>query len=70
MSFVKLLTRLKVTFSFLFDCRKAFHPEYPTILDTITATDPVILNCLIDMKGIESILVIKVSALIGDGGVS
>lgn len=34
------------------------------MLDAITATDPVVLNCLIDMRGIESILIIKVSALI------
>lgn len=64
MSSVNLLTCFKAPFSFFFDCRKAFHPEYPTMLDTITATDPVILNCLIDMRGIESILIIKVSALI------
>lgn len=31
------------------------------MLDVITATSPVILNCLIDMRGIESILIIKVS---------
>lgn len=40
------------------------------MLDTITATDPVILNCLIDMRGIESILIIKVSALIPSQDVS
>ncbi|XP_068436036.1 structural maintenance of chromosomes protein 6 [Clinocottus analis] len=39
--------------------RKAHHPEYPSVLDIITATSPVIINCLVDMRGIESILIIK-----------
>nr|XP_020463607.1 structural maintenance of chromosomes protein 6-like isoform X2 [Monopterus albus] len=39
--------------------RKACHPEYPSVLDIITATSPVIINCLIDMRGIESVLIIK-----------
>ncbi|XP_063356281.1 structural maintenance of chromosomes protein 6 isoform X2 [Pelmatolapia mariae] len=39
--------------------RKAYHPEYPSVMDIITATSPVIINCLIDMRGIESILIIK-----------
>ncbi|XP_045918494.1 structural maintenance of chromosomes protein 6 [Micropterus dolomieu] len=39
--------------------RKAYHPEYPSVLDIITASSPVIINCLIDMRGIESILIIK-----------
>ncbi|RVE57610.1 hypothetical protein OJAV_G00218000 [Oryzias javanicus] len=39
--------------------RKARHPEFRSVLDVITATSPVILNCLIDMRGIESILIIK-----------
>uniref|UniRef100_A0A3B5B604 Structural maintenance of chromosomes protein 6-like n=1 Tax=Stegastes partitus TaxID=144197 RepID=A0A3B5B604_9TELE len=38
---------------------KAYHPEYPSVPDVITATSPVIVNCLIDMRGIESILIIK-----------
>uniref|UniRef100_A0A7N5ZWI1 Structural maintenance of chromosomes protein 6 n=1 Tax=Anabas testudineus TaxID=64144 RepID=A0A7N5ZWI1_ANATE len=41
--------------------RKACHPEYPSLLDIITATSPVIINCLIDMRGIESVLIIKVN---------
>ncbi|XP_008289482.1 structural maintenance of chromosomes protein 6 [Stegastes partitus] len=41
------------------DGRKAYHPEYPSVPDVITATSPVIVNCLIDMRGIESILIIK-----------
>lgn len=39
--------------------RKAYHAEYPSVLDMISATSPSILNCLIDMRGIESILIIK-----------
>ncbi|XP_037602346.1 structural maintenance of chromosomes protein 6 [Sebastes umbrosus] len=39
--------------------RKAHHPEYPSVLDIITASSPSIINCLIDMRGIESILIIK-----------
>ncbi|XP_007561866.1 structural maintenance of chromosomes protein 6 [Poecilia formosa] len=39
--------------------RKACHPDYPTVLDTITSATPVIVNCLIDMRGIETILIIK-----------
>ncbi|XP_022606022.1 structural maintenance of chromosomes protein 6-like [Seriola dumerili] len=39
--------------------RKASHPEYPSVLDIFTATSPIIINCLIDMRGIESILIIK-----------
>ncbi|MEQ2313823.1 hypothetical protein AMECASPLE_005848 [Ameca splendens] len=39
--------------------RKACHPDYLTVLDMITATTPVIINCLVDMRGIETILVIK-----------
>ncbi|XP_051813828.1 structural maintenance of chromosomes protein 6 isoform X1 [Acanthochromis polyacanthus] len=41
------------------DGRKAYHPEYPSVPDVITATSPVIINCLVDMRGIESILIIK-----------
>ncbi|KAM9708643.1 structural maintenance of chromosomes protein 6 [Menidia menidia] len=39
--------------------RKANHPDYPSVLDVISATSPVIINCLIDMRGIESILIIQ-----------
>ncbi|XP_043997776.1 structural maintenance of chromosomes protein 6 [Gambusia affinis] len=39
--------------------RKASHPDYQTVLDTITSATPVIVNCLIDMRGIETILIIK-----------
>lgn len=43
--------------------RKVFHPEFPSMVDVITATSPVIINCLIDMRGIESVLIIKVNVL-------
>ncbi|XP_063764791.1 structural maintenance of chromosomes protein 6 isoform X2 [Eleginops maclovinus] len=39
--------------------RKAVHAEYPSVLDILTATSSVIINCLIDMRGIESVLIIK-----------
>ncbi|XP_078797384.1 structural maintenance of chromosomes protein 6 isoform X1 [Oryzias latipes] len=39
--------------------RKVCHPEFRSVLDVVTASSPVILNCLIDMRGIESILIIK-----------
>uniref|UniRef100_A0A8C6SPL9 Structural maintenance of chromosomes protein 6 n=1 Tax=Neogobius melanostomus TaxID=47308 RepID=A0A8C6SPL9_9GOBI len=39
--------------------RKAKHSEFPSVLDMISATSPVIINCLIDMRGIESVLIIK-----------
>uniref|UniRef100_A0A8C9ZKJ7 Structural maintenance of chromosomes protein 6 n=1 Tax=Sander lucioperca TaxID=283035 RepID=A0A8C9ZKJ7_SANLU len=41
--------------------RKAHNQEYPSVLDIITASSPVIINCLIDMRGIESILIIRVN---------
>lgn len=37
-------------------------PEFPTVLDCLNIENPVITNCLIDMRGIESILIIKESA--------
>ncbi|XP_072313154.1 structural maintenance of chromosomes protein 6 [Eucyclogobius newberryi] len=39
--------------------RKAQHPDFPAVLDMITATSPVVVNCLIDMRGIESVLIVK-----------
>ncbi|XP_039992840.1 structural maintenance of chromosomes protein 6 isoform X2 [Xiphias gladius] len=39
--------------------RKACHPEYPSVLDIITGASPVVINCLIDMRGIESVLIIR-----------
>uniref|UniRef100_A0A6Q2WTU5 Structural maintenance of chromosomes protein 6 n=1 Tax=Esox lucius TaxID=8010 RepID=A0A6Q2WTU5_ESOLU len=35
------------------------HPDYPSVLDSLIIASPVITNCLIDMRGIESILIIK-----------
>ncbi|KAM6961221.1 structural maintenance of chromosomes protein 6 [Aplochiton taeniatus] len=35
------------------------HPDYLSVLQTMTTSGPVITNCLIDMRGIESILIIK-----------
>lgn len=37
------------------------HPEFPSVLDCLNIENPVITNCLIDMRGIENILIIKVS---------
>ncbi|XP_056111975.1 structural maintenance of chromosomes protein 6 isoform X2 [Rhinichthys klamathensis goyatoka] len=39
--------------------RGVHHPEFPSVLDCLNAENPVIINCLIDMRGIECILVIK-----------
>ncbi|KAI9526947.1 hypothetical protein NQZ68_034617 [Dissostichus eleginoides] len=39
--------------------RKALHTDFPSLLDVITVTSPVVFNCLIDMRGVESILIIK-----------
>uniref|UniRef100_A0A8C1FWX9 Structural maintenance of chromosomes protein 6 n=1 Tax=Cyprinus carpio TaxID=7962 RepID=A0A8C1FWX9_CYPCA len=38
------------------------HPEFPSVLDCLNIENPVITNCLIDMRGIESILIIKEKA--------
>ncbi|XP_034383264.1 structural maintenance of chromosomes protein 6 isoform X2 [Cyclopterus lumpus] len=35
------------------------HPEYPSVLHALEIEDPVVANCLIDQRGIESILLIK-----------
>ncbi|KAM4595864.1 structural maintenance of chromosomes protein 6 isoform 2-T4 [Polymixia lowei] len=39
--------------------RRVQHVEYPSVLDTVSTTSPVITNCLIDMRGIEMVLIIK-----------
>lgn len=47
---------------FLCLCARAVnHPEYPSVLQALEIEDPVVANCLIDQKGIESILLIKAS---------
>ncbi|XP_073705060.1 structural maintenance of chromosomes protein 6-like [Garra rufa] len=35
------------------------HPDYPTVLQALDIENPVVANCLIDMRGIETILLIK-----------
>ncbi|XP_054617477.1 structural maintenance of chromosomes protein 6-like isoform X2 [Dunckerocampus dactyliophorus] len=39
--------------------RAVNHPEYPSVLQALEIEDPIVANCLIDQKGIESILLIK-----------
>ncbi|XP_016401350.1 structural maintenance of chromosomes protein 6-like, partial [Sinocyclocheilus rhinocerous] len=39
--------------------RGVHHPEFPSVLDCLNIENPVITNCLIDMRSIESILIIK-----------
>ncbi|KAL3052488.1 hypothetical protein OYC64_005102 [Pagothenia borchgrevinki] len=39
--------------------RAVNHPEYPSVLHSLEIEDPVVANCLIDQRGIESILLIK-----------
>ncbi|KAK1889292.1 Structural maintenance of chromosomes protein 6 [Dissostichus eleginoides] len=39
--------------------RAVNHPEYPSVLQSLEIEDPVVANCLIDQRGIESILLIK-----------
>ncbi|KAM4528937.1 structural maintenance of chromosomes protein 6 isoform 1-T2 [Fundulus diaphanus] len=35
------------------------HPQYPSVLQALIIKDPVVANCLIDQRNIESILLIK-----------
>lgn len=44
----------------VFCVRAVSHPSYPSVLQALEIEDPVVANCLIDQKGIESILLIKV----------
>ncbi|KAL0967799.1 hypothetical protein UPYG_G00257070 [Umbra pygmaea] len=39
--------------------RAVNHPDYPSVLQSLEIEDPVVTNCLIDQRGIESILLIK-----------
>ncbi|XP_076841979.1 structural maintenance of chromosomes protein 6 [Brachyhypopomus gauderio] len=39
--------------------RAVNHPQYPTVLQALDIDNPVVANCLIDMRGIETILLIK-----------
>ncbi|XP_047429650.1 structural maintenance of chromosomes protein 6-like [Mugil cephalus] len=39
--------------------RSVNHPQYPSVLQALEIEDPVVANCLIDQRGVESILLIK-----------
>ncbi|XP_078069218.1 structural maintenance of chromosomes protein 6-like isoform X2 [Mustelus asterias] len=39
--------------------RAVRHPDFPTVLDALEISNPVVANCLIDMRGIERILLIN-----------
>uniref|UniRef100_A0A3P9MZK2 Structural maintenance of chromosomes protein 6 n=1 Tax=Poecilia reticulata TaxID=8081 RepID=A0A3P9MZK2_POERE len=39
--------------------RAVNHPQYPSVLQALDIEDPIVANCLIDQKNIESILLIK-----------
>ncbi|KAM9465780.1 structural maintenance of chromosomes protein 6 [Clarias gariepinus] len=43
--------------------RGVHHEEFPSVLDSLIIDNPVITNCLIDMRGIECILIIKENAV-------
>ncbi|KAF5909638.1 structural maintenance of chromosomes protein 6-like, partial [Clarias magur] len=43
--------------------RGVHHEEFPSVLDSLIIDSPVITNCLIDMRGIECILIIKENAV-------
>ncbi|KAF4084195.1 hypothetical protein AMELA_G00125660 [Ameiurus melas] len=43
--------------------RGVHHPEFPSVLDTLIIDNPVITNCLIDMRSVECILIIKENAV-------
>lgn len=40
--------------------RGVFHPEFPSVLTALEIDHAVVANCLIDVRGIETILLIKV----------
>lgn len=41
-------------------CRAVFHPDFPTVLTALDIDNTVVANCLIDMRSIETVLLIKV----------
>ncbi|RVE55821.1 hypothetical protein OJAV_G00229750 [Oryzias javanicus] len=43
--------------------RAVIHPEFPSVLQALEIEDPIVANCLIDQRGIESILLIKNNVL-------
>lgn len=40
--------------------RAVFHPNFPTVLTALDIDNTVVANCLIDMRSIETVLLIKV----------
>uniref|UniRef100_A0A8C9WEJ3 Structural maintenance of chromosomes protein 6 n=1 Tax=Scleropages formosus TaxID=113540 RepID=A0A8C9WEJ3_SCLFO len=42
--------------------KAAQHPDYPTVLEALEVDNPVVANCLIDMRAVETVLVIKSNA--------
>lgn len=40
--------------------RAAYHPEFPTVLTALDIDNAVVANSLIDMRSIETVLLIKV----------
>ncbi|XP_025900658.1 structural maintenance of chromosomes protein 6 isoform X2 [Nothoprocta perdicaria] len=43
--------------------RGVHHPEFPSVLTALEIDDAVVANCLIDMRGIERVLLIKSSCI-------
>ncbi|XP_048842118.1 structural maintenance of chromosomes protein 6-like isoform X2 [Brienomyrus brachyistius] len=39
--------------------KSAQHPKYPTVLQALEIDNPVVANCLIDMRAVETVLLIK-----------
>ncbi|NXO63989.1 SMC6 protein, partial [Phainopepla nitens] len=39
--------------------RAVRHPEFPSVLTALEIDNPVVANCLIDMRGVETVLLIK-----------
>uniref|UniRef100_A0A8C5R571 Structural maintenance of chromosomes protein 6 n=1 Tax=Leptobrachium leishanense TaxID=445787 RepID=A0A8C5R571_9ANUR len=39
--------------------RAVYHQNYPTVLTALDIDNPVVANCMIDMRGIETVLLIK-----------
>ncbi|XP_039604041.1 structural maintenance of chromosomes protein 6 isoform X1 [Polypterus senegalus] len=43
--------------------RAVNHPQFPSVLQVLEINDPVVANCLIDVRGIETVLLIKDSTV-------
>ncbi|GCC28180.1 hypothetical protein chiPu_0006608 [Chiloscyllium punctatum] len=39
--------------------RAVYHPEFPTVFESLEISNPVVANCFIDLRNIERILIIK-----------